>query len=89
MCFMGTSGLLDEGTTANFQSNIDHLPLDVDLALRQVVREGSCQLNFFQLYVVTPHFPEVSAQKHFSRVITMCDLHIEKHRKMIAHNAEK
>lgn len=75
---------------ANFQSNIDHMPLDVDPTLRQVLCEDGCNVNFVQLYAVTPHCYESSTPRHpVSRVITMCDLHIEKHRRIILTNAER
>ncbi|KAL0150375.1 hypothetical protein M9458_054192, partial [Cirrhinus mrigala] len=75
---------------ANFQSNIDHMPLDIDPTLRQVLREDGCSVNFVQLYAVTPHCHESCTPRHpVSRVITMCDLHIQKHRRMILTNAER
>ncbi|KAI2647059.1 Prenyltransferase fsdK [Labeo rohita] len=41
------------------------------------------------LYVVTLHSHETFVMKHpVSRVVTMCDLHIDKHQRMIQNNAE-
>lgn len=69
--------------SANFQSNLDHMPMDVSDILDQVVRHDNCKVNLLQLYAVTPHCHQATPAKHpVSRVITTCDLHIEKHRQM-------
>ncbi len=76
--------------TANFQSNLDHRNMEMDALLRQVFRDVGATVNFVQLYSTTPHCHSSPALKHpVSRVISMCDLHIEKHRKMLASNASK
>ncbi|CAM4549396.1 unnamed protein product [Leuciscus chuanchicus] len=41
--------------TANFQSNLDHLPMDVDPRLMDVMLSQDVKVNFLQLYTVTPH----------------------------------
>ncbi len=62
----------------------------MDALLRQVFRDVGATVNFVQLYSTTPHCHRSPALKHpISRVISMCDLHIEKHRKMLASNASK
>ncbi|CAM4652162.1 unnamed protein product [Leuciscus chuanchicus] len=76
--------------TANFQSNLDHLTIDVDRRLLDVVRLDKSKINFLQLYAVTPHCHSTAPAKHpVSRVITMCDMHIDWHRKMINANANR
>lgn len=69
---------------SNYQSNIDNKDLDVDGLLRQVLRDVACTVNFVQLYATTPHCHHSQAVSHpVSRVITLCDLHNEKHRSML------
>lgn len=41
--------------TANHQSNLDHLPMDVDPRLMGVLRREDVKVSFVQLYAVTPH----------------------------------
>lgn len=76
--------------SANFQSNIDQVPLDVRGDLDQVLRHDNCTVNFLQLYAVTPHCHQATPAEHpVSRMITTCDLHIEKHRRMLLKDAKE
>ncbi len=91
---VGTRGTLfpvySMSETATFQSNLDHMDMEMDALLRQVFRDVGATINFVQLYSMTPYCHSSPALKHpVSRVISMCDLHIEKHRKMLASNASK
>lgn len=54
--------------------------MDVDIWLLQVVWQESIKVKFLQLCAVTPncHAPAAAAKNPVSRVITMCNLHIEK-----------
>lgn len=75
---------------ANFQSNIDNKEMDLDVLLKQVFKDDGATVNFVQLYATTPHCHHSPAVIHpVSRVITLCDLHIQKHRSMIAGHATR
>lgn len=75
----------------NFQSNLDHLPLDIDSRVVDIfqTRDKTFRLNFVQLYATTPHVHESSPVKHpISRIITTCGLHIEKHKQKLRKDAQ-
>lgn len=76
--------------TANHQSNLDHLPMDVDPRLMGVLRREDVKVSFVQLYAVTPNCHTPAAAKHpVSRIVTTCDMHNERHWKTINASADR
>ncbi|MGL5292873.1 MAG: hypothetical protein ACRC9V_03665, partial [Aeromonas sp.] len=73
---------------ANFQSNLDHLQMDMQETLTSPFRVGNGRLNFVQYYSVTPHVHNASPAIHpVSRAIATCGLHIKAHGAMLSNNA--
>lgn len=54
--------------TANFQSNLDHLPMDIDIMLTQVARHDGCKVNFFAALCRDPTLSQASCSKTSSQL---------------------
>ncbi|CAM4733370.1 unnamed protein product [Leuciscus chuanchicus] len=59
--------------TANFQSNLDHLPMDVDQRLLSTMYAGHAKLNFIQLYARSTREPGHHDVRHAHRAASPDD----------------